>query len=121
LQEGLRHYESALPALNEAMRSIVIVHADHLTYLQKMADRSVDIIYFDPMFRSPIHESSAMSPLRELANHEAIQMEAIIEAKRVARKKIIIKEHKDSSEFARLGFTLGFRSQTNIAYGVIEL
>jgi 16S rRNA (guanine1516-N2)-methyltransferase len=121
LQEGLRHYESALQALNEAMRRIVIVHSDHLTFLRKMADQSVDIIYFDPMFRSPIHESSAMSPLRELANNEAIQMKTIVEAKRVARKKIIIKEHKDSSEFARLGFTVGFRSQTNIAYGVIKL
>jgi 16S rRNA (guanine1516-N2)-methyltransferase len=121
LREGLRHYQSPLPALNDAMRRIVLQHSDHLTLLRKMSDQSVDMIYFDPMFRSPITESSAMLPLRMLANGEAIQIEAIIEAKRVARKKIILKEHKDSSEFSRLGFTLGFRSQTNIAYGVIEL
>jgi hypothetical protein len=32
-----------------------------------------------------------------------------------------MKELKDSTEFARLGFAATYRSQTNIAYGVIEL
>jgi 16S rRNA (guanine1516-N2)-methyltransferase len=121
LQEGLRHYESPIPAINEAMRRIEVKHADHFRYLQSMNDHSVDFIYFDPMFRSPITESSAIMPLREIANTQAIRPETIVEAKRVARKKIIMKEQKDSDEFARLGFSTTYRSQTNIAYGVIEL
>ncbi|MDB5054773.1 MAG: methyltransferase-like protein [Bacilli bacterium] len=121
LQEGLCSYESPIPAINEAMRRIEVVHAEHYTYLQGMLDQSVDVVYFDPMFRNPIAESSAISPLREIANGKAIQMATITEAKRVARKKIILKEHKDSDEFTRLGFKSAYRSQTNIAYGVIEL
>jgi 16S rRNA G966 N2-methylase RsmD len=121
LQEGLSQYESPVPALNEAMRRVQIKQADHYNFLQQMNDQSVDYIYLDPMFRSPVMESSSMSPLREIANNHAIRLETIIEARRVARKKIIMKELKESSEFARLGFSRTYRSQTNIAYGVIEL
>jgi 16S rRNA (guanine1516-N2)-methyltransferase len=121
LQEGLNHYVSPIPAINEAMRRIVVKHADHYSYLQSMSDHSVDYIYLDPMFRRPITESSAIMPLREIVNKQAIRLETIAEAKRVARKKIIIKEQRDSDEFVRLGFSTTYRSQTNIAYGVIEL
>jgi tRNA1(Val) A37 N6-methylase TrmN6 len=121
LREGLSRYESPVSALNEAMRRVQIEHADHLEYLQQMEAQSVDYIYLDPMFRNPVVESSAMSPLREIANKQAIRPETIAEAKRVARKKIIMKELKESTEFARLGFTTTYRSQTNIAYGVIVL
>jgi 16S rRNA (guanine1516-N2)-methyltransferase len=121
LQEGLSQYESPVPALNEAMRRVLIKQADHYNYLLQMKDQSVEYIYLDPMFRSPVMESSSMSPLREIANNHAIHLETITEARRVARKKIIMKELKESSEFARLGFSRTYRSQTNIAYGVIEL
>jgi 16S rRNA G966 N2-methylase RsmD len=121
LRDGLSCYESSVSAINEAMRRVHVEHADHYSYLQNMEDRSVDYIYFDPMFRSPVVESSAMLPIREIANRQAIHTETIIEAKRVARKKIVMKELKDSTEFARLGFAATYRSQTNIAYGVIEL
>lgn len=121
LQDGLRHYQSPITEINEAMRRVQVEHADHYAYLQQMQDRSVDYIYLDPMFRSPVVESSAISPLREIANMQAIRLETITEARRVARKKIIMKELKESPEFARLGFAATYRSQTNIAYGVIEL
>jgi 16S rRNA (guanine1516-N2)-methyltransferase len=121
LQDGLSHYESPIAEINEAMRRVRVEHADHFEYLQHLSDRSVDYIYLDPMFRSPVLESSSISPLREIANMQAIRLETITEARRVARKKIIMKELKESTEFARLGFATTYRSQTNIAYGVIEL
>ncbi|QGQ96718.1 SAM-dependent methyltransferase [Paenibacillus psychroresistens] len=121
LQEGLSCYESPIAEITEAMRRVKVEHADHYSYLQSLEAKSIDYIYFDPMFRTPVVDSSAISPLREIANMQAIQLETITEAKRVARKKIIMKELKDSTEFARLGFATTYRSQTNIAYGVIEL
>jgi 16S rRNA (guanine1516-N2)-methyltransferase len=121
LRDGLSSYESTVSEINEAMRRVNVEHANHYPYLQSMEDQSVDYIYLDPMFRSPVVDSSAISPLREIANMQAIQIETITEARRVARKKIIMKELKGSTEFARLGFAATYRSQTNIAYGVIEL
>ncbi|WP_346010320.1 class I SAM-dependent methyltransferase [Paenibacillus sp. SYP-B3998] len=121
IREGLGSYKSELPELNEAMRRITVEKTDHAAYLQQLGERSVDIVYFDPMFRSPIEESQAITPLRQNANDQAISLEAIAQARRVARKSIVLKEHRDSKEFARLGFEHVLRSTTKTTYGVIRL
>lgn len=121
IHEGLAAYESEIPELNNAMRRIAVRKTHHLDYLRQLAADSVDIVYFDPMFRRPIEESSAMSPLRTHANAEAVSLEALEEARRVARKSIVLKEHRDSREFARLGFEQVLRSTTKTTYGVIRL
>lgn len=120
LREGLRTYESDVSSLNEAMRRIEIQCSDHLTYLKQMQDNSVDIIYFDPMFRVPLTASNSISPLRGIANSNALTTEAIMEARRVSRKSIIMKESRTSEEFARLGFPTILPSGTKLAYGVIQ-
>ncbi|WP_058304380.1 class I SAM-dependent methyltransferase [Gorillibacterium timonense] len=120
LEEGLVHYEAKFQAVNEAMRRIEVVHTFHLDYLRKLPDKSYDIVYFDPMFRIPVEESSSISPYREIANPDPLTLEAVEEAKRVAIRRVLLKEHRDSPEYERLGF-LKHRSRTKIAYGVIEL
>lgn len=120
LREGLSTYTTDVAPVNEAMRRIEVVHADHLDYLRRQADQSADIIYFDPMFREPLADSSSMSPLRGVANPEALLPESIAEARRVARKSVIMKEARASKEFARLGFTTIIPSGTKLAYGVIR-
>lgn len=120
-KDGLNQYISDLHELNEAMRRISLVHADHLDVLRTLPDRSIDIIYFDPMFRIPVVQSPSMRPLRYWANSAPIRKEAIVEAKRAARKTIVLKEHRDSPEFSRLGFDHVHRTRSNIAYGVIHL
>jgi hypothetical protein len=121
LYEGLKHYESGLPAFDEALRRIEPVHTNHLDALRAMPDKSADIVYFDPMFRDPITESSSISPLRAFANPNQLDPEAVKEACRVARKAVVLKEKRGSSEFDRLGFQAINRSHTKIAYGVISL
>jgi 16S rRNA (guanine1516-N2)-methyltransferase len=117
---GLQAYTSNIPELDEAMRRVKLEKANHMDYLSALPDRSVDLIYFDPMFRHPIEHSASISPLRTVANLEAITQNTIQEARRVARKRIVLKEHTHSPEFARLGFEWVHRSYSKIAYGVIE-
>jgi 16S rRNA (guanine1516-N2)-methyltransferase len=121
LKLGLSKYDSDIPSVNGAMRQIQVVHADHYDYLQKQPDNSYDIVYLDPMFRKPIHESSSISAIRLLADPRPVTESTILEARRVAKRVIILKEHRDSKEFARLGFEVAKRSTTKIAYGVIRL
>jgi len=120
LQEGLAVYASGIAALDEAMRRIDVRRVDHLAYLREQPDNSADIVYFDPMFRRPIGASSSISPLRGMANDGALSPEAVAEAARVARKRVVLKEHRDSGEFARLGFEKNARGgATKVAYGVM--
>ncbi|MGN8768916.1 class I SAM-dependent methyltransferase [Paenibacillus barengoltzii] len=121
LYEGLKHYVSGLPAFDEALRRIEPIHTNHLDALRAMPDKSADIVYFDPMFRDPITKSSSISPLRAFANPNQLDPEAVKEACRVARKAVVLKEKRGSSEFDRLGFQAINRSHTKIAYGVISL
>jgi 16S rRNA (guanine1516-N2)-methyltransferase len=121
LKEGLRSYRARLEAFNLALRRIEVRHTDHLTGLKAMPDNSADIVYFDPMFRDPTLESSSLSPLRAYANGEALSLAAIAEARRVARKTVVLKEKRDSGEFERLGFPVPERNRTKITYGVMHL
>lgn len=121
LTEGLAYYESGVALYDAALRRIETRHVHHLEALREMPAKSADVVYFDPMFRDPIMESSAISPLRTFANNEGLSEEAIEEACRVARRSVVLKEKKGSSEFARLGFQEIGRSHTKIVYGVISL
>ncbi|NBD23504.1 class I SAM-dependent methyltransferase [Paenibacillus glycinis] len=117
VREGLRTYHTEHEDVNDALRRIRMRCADHLAYLRAQPDKSVDIVYFDPMFRQPLHDSSALAPLRGLANGSALGEESVRQAVRVARKRVVLKEHGDSGEFERLGFER--RHRNKIAYGVI--
>lgn len=121
IREGLASYKSDIPGLEEAMRRVQVILADHLDYLRGLPDRSFDIVYFDPMFRLPIGVSASMAPLRVVANHRRLSVEAVREATRVARRAVVLKEHRDSGEFERLGIAPLIRPHTKIAYGVIRL
>ncbi|KIL39502.1 SAM-dependent methyltransferase [Gordoniibacillus kamchatkensis] len=118
---GLASYELGDADLTAALRRVRVLRTDHLAYLREQPARSVDVVYFDPMFRRPIEASASLSPLRELANASPLAAEAIAEARRVARKTIVLKEQKDSAEFARLGFVKVIPTARKLAYGVIEL
>lgn len=121
VKDGLRSYHSEVIGLNEAMRRIELIHADYLNYLYTLQDKSFDIVYFDPMFRMPLKQSSSMQPLRYWAKSDPVSVEAVTQAKRVARKTVVLKENRNSPEFSRLGFEHVWRSYSNIAYGVIHL
>ena len=80
------------------------------------------MVYFDPMFRKPLTASNGISPLRSVANHAALSVEAVEEAKRVARSRVVMKEANGSEEFDRLGFKKIMGGKySKVHYGVMDL
>jgi 16S rRNA G966 N2-methylase RsmD len=119
---GMKFYQSRMPWLNQTINRIEVYNYDHYSYLQQQADASFDIVYFDPMFRKPILHSEALAPLRELADHSPLEHDSIVQACRVARKRVVMKERRDSGEMERLGFKIITGSKYNpIGYGIIEI
>ena len=120
---GLAELQAASPVgLQAAMRRIKVHGADYEEYLRMAAAKSVDIVYLDPMFRYPMQGSAAIKPLRDLADHREVGLAAIAEARRVARKRIVIKEASYSQEFERLGCTrLSGGKYSKIHYGIIDI
>lgn len=121
VREGLAAYDSGLPDVDAAMRRIKLACREHHSFLAEQPDKSADIVYFDPMFRQPIMESSAIGAFRSIANMDALTHEVVEQAKRVARRTVIMKEHQGSGEFARLGFEKRHVNTSKIAYGVIQV
>ncbi|MFC4597967.1 class I SAM-dependent methyltransferase [Cohnella hongkongensis] len=121
VREGLRTYESGIPEADRAMRAIEAIHARYEDWLPRMEDDSADVVYFDPMFEKPVTASSAIGPLRGLAVHRPLTREAVREAARVARRRVVLKDHRDSGRFEQLGFRVAKSSSTAVAYGVIDI
>ena len=105
----------------QAAGSIEAVHAEHLEYLTGLEDRSYDVVYFDPMFRRPKQASVGIQPLRSFADSRALTLEAIRQAMRVARCRVVVKEAHGSQEFSRLGmYQFGGGRYSPIQYGILS-
>lgn len=121
VRRGLQTYTGENSDIINAMRRIKVIHSDHVSYLKNLPDGSFDVVYFDPMFRVPREQSSSIAPLRPLANNNALSKEAVDEAVRVARKRVVMKETRNSPEFHRLNFdTVQGGRYSPVAYGVIH-
>lgn len=105
-----------------ASRRIQTVYTDHLAYLKNLPSSSVDIVYFDPMFRHSLNDSASIKPLKNLSLPEPLKLESINQACRVARKRVVLKERSNSPEFERLGFKIFEGGKySKISFGIIEI
>ena len=118
---GMKNFSDDTPPVIEAMRRVEIITADYTSYLKNLADNSFDVVYFDPMFRHGINKSSAINPLRPLADNRPLEIDSVREACRVARRCVVMKENSYSAEFARLGFKIATGGKySSISFGVID-
>ncbi len=121
-QYGLQNFTCDDEYINRALRNIRVENMDYYQYLVALSSASFDVVYFDPMFRQPIYSSSNLKPLRYLADSRPLSKEIIREACRVAKKRVVVKEGRDSKEFERLGITIMAGGKySSIRYGIINI
>ena len=118
---GLKNYISPNKEINKAMRKIKTHNIDCLDYLKQCPNDNYDIIYFDPMFSHNITESNNLEGILPLANTTFPYEEFVKEAKRVARKKIIVKAHFKDTVFEKYNFTRITSKNTKFHYGFINI
>jgi 16S rRNA (guanine1516-N2)-methyltransferase len=92
---GLRRTGTEWPELEEAMRRIEVLTGDHLAVLRAQRDASFDVVCFDPLFADPVLGSTDMDSLRELGARGPVSEEALAEARRVARLRVVHKVRAD--------------------------
>lgn len=118
---GLKEYTSQNEKINDAMRKITTYNCDCLDFLKNSSENSYDIIYVDPMFSHNITESNNLAGITTLADPTFPFDEFINEARRVGRKKIIIKAHFKDVIFEKYNFTRIVRKNTKFHYGFINI
>jgi len=99
---GLKSCKKGSKVSQEAMKNIKVIWANYETYLTSLPDDYFDVVYFDPMFEIPIYQSSGINGLRNLANYQQLDKYTIMEALRVARKRVVIKDRANSSKLLKL-------------------
>ncbi|WP_433742728.1 class I SAM-dependent methyltransferase [Falsibacillus pallidus] len=117
---GLHSWKSGIPELDAAMKRIEVISSSHLEYLKSCEDGSFDIVYLDPMFEESIKESEGINALRDWAVYTELSDEVVEEAKRVAAKKVILKEHFRSPLFNKYGFRQIIRKSSKFHFGVLD-
>ncbi|MFD9628449.1 class I SAM-dependent methyltransferase [Peribacillus muralis] len=121
VEHGLKMWSDAEEKLIEAMRRIEVIHADHYEMLKSMPDKHFDVVYFDPMFEETIAESHGIKGLTHFAQGKALSMELMEQAKRVARKRVVLKDHFRSTRFEEFGFDVQKRKTSKFHFGYISV
>jgi len=97
--EGLRRYAA------EAARRVEVLHADHGAWLRAAPARAFDVVVFDPMFRHARAEPGGFDVVRRLSDPRPLDPAALAEARRVARRWVVVKDGAPGWDLARLGLT----------------
>jgi 16S rRNA G966 N2-methylase RsmD len=118
---GLQNFTSDTPEVTAALRRIHVFEADYSDYLATIPSKSFDIVFFDPMFKRPVQSSSNLKPLRYLAEPRPLDRSSIQTARRIAKKRVVIKEANGSDIFRQLGIsTLAGGKYSSVQYGILE-
>ncbi|UQD52464.1 hypothetical protein C0971_10905 [Bacillus methanolicus] len=120
VDKGLNKWTSSLKIMDQAMRKINVVSSFSTNYLQTLSDESYDVVYFDPMFEENILESDGIKALTKIAVYHELDEELMKEAMRVARKRVVLKDHFRSSRFEKFGFHVFKRKTAKFHFGVLE-
>ncbi len=97
-REGLRTFPMPQPLIAAAMSRVQVVTADHREYLRGSDDGAFDVVYFDPFFTERLSGAeNSISPLAHFGDLSPLDPEAVREARRVARRRVVIKHPRHES------------------------
>lgn len=117
--QGLQEYAIDDPDITAALRRIQTRYGRAEDLMPTFPADSFHVVYFDPMFRRPIGNSSSMQPLRPATYHRPLDRSMVEEALRLA-PKVVVKE-RDEDLLRSLGAreVLGGK-YSRVRYGVIH-
>lgn len=108
------------PLFEGLKKRISIINSDYGSFLKKQSDKSFDIVYFDPMFDNTFRKANGLDIVRDLAEYRPLVLDDISEAKRVARRYVVIKDGAPAKTLKRLNIPIISKGRKT-CYGRIEL
>jgi hypothetical protein len=102
------------------MKKINVISSDAVSFLKTQKNNSIDVVYMDPMFEETIQESGNLNPLRHVGRNDALTEEWVIEATRVAKRRVVLKAHYKSTWFDDFEFQQIIRKNTKFHFGYID-
>ncbi|MCY1044825.1 class I SAM-dependent methyltransferase [Corallococcus sp. bb12-1] len=100
----VHHGLAGLPR-HPAACAVEVVHADAAEALRALPEGAFDVVLFDPMFERERKSSVAFETLRRHADYSPLTRATVEEARRVARRAVVLKGSRYSQDFKKLGIT----------------
>lgn len=119
--QGMQTYDTTELPLTACMRQIEVVQSEAVRYLKTLPANAFDVVYMDPMFEEVIEESNNFEALRLAGEHVTLTDAWVQEAKRVAKKRVVLKAHFRSEWFTKYHFQQYERVTAKFHYGVLEV
>jgi 16S rRNA (guanine1516-N2)-methyltransferase len=102
----------------EAARLVTVMCGDHRAFLREQPAGAFDVVLLDPMFRQARDAAPLFDLLRARAQHDALSLETLRLAQRVARRGVLVKDAAPGFELGRLGLVPRLtRRSAAIAFG----
>lgn len=120
VKEGLLKWDSEVPEMNSAMQRITVFNSNSFDFLKSQETNSFDVVYFDPMFEEPVLESDGIKALSRFAARDDLTESLIEAALRVAKCRVILKDHFRSDRFEKYRFTPIRRKSAKFHFGILE-
>ena len=80
------------------MRRVTVVNADYREFLPRCASGAFDVVYFDPFFAERLSGAeTSVSPLAHFGDPAPLDAVSVQEARRVARRRVVVKHPKHES------------------------
>ena len=99
-------------------RRVEVIRADHREFLRAQPARSFDVVLLDPMFRRAGDAGPSFDLLRAHGEHAPLEPETLRDARRVARRGVLVKDAASGLELGRLGLVPRLtRRSAAIAFG----
>ncbi len=121
---GMKDFVIHTHAIKAAMERVEVVCADYAEYVAGLAPGAFDVIYFDPFFGERLSGSEhSISPLVRFGNPLPLNVDAVLCARAIAGRRVIVKHPKQVelpnvlTEF-RSDIVLGRKAQT--AYSIFD-
>ncbi|WP_227935890.1 class I SAM-dependent methyltransferase [Alkalihalobacillus deserti] len=121
VQSGLQSWQEGGTEMLDAMKRISVVHDHHLSYLASLPNQSYDVVYFDPMFEQHLSDSTGIRGLKQFACHDDLNEKVISHALRVAKTRVVLKDHYQTARFQRFGFNVIKRQHSAFHYAYIQI
>jgi len=119
VRKGLLSWSSGLSEMDLVMRRINVQNSLSLSYLRNIPSNEFDVVYLDPMFEETILESDGIRGLAQLAVYSEVTCTLIEEAKRVARSRVVLKDHFRSTRFEQFQFIVQKRPSAKFHFGIL--
>ena len=116
---GMRTYVHKEPSVQHAMRRVRVTAGDSGDVLRAQGDGEWDAIYFDPMFESTIASAKGLDIVRRLGTTNTPSAATIAEARRVARRCVVMKDRAPGERLERLGIPVVSKAK-RVWYGKLE-